>query len=163
MICTLAVAVAGSSDFSSGSGPTKTVSLIKLLLGLSLLFAAFRQWRTRPKPGEAPTMPKWLNSIDQFTPARSFAIGAALSAINPKNLGMSLAAGLTIAQTGLTTGAAGRHDRHLRATGGRTDLVLRADQVRDDHVPKVRELRSTIGAVTPGREVLLTRRPLTRS
>jgi hypothetical protein len=43
-------------------------------------------------------MPKWLKSIDQFTPERSFGIGAALSAINPKNLAMSLGAGLSIAQ-----------------------------------------------------------------
>jgi threonine/homoserine/homoserine lactone efflux protein len=69
-----------------------------------LLFGAVRQWRARPKPGEAPKMPKWLESIDQFTPPRSFGIGAALSAINPKNLAMSLAAGLSIAQAGLSTG-----------------------------------------------------------
>jgi threonine/homoserine/homoserine lactone efflux protein len=104
VICTVAVALAGGSDFSSGSGPTKTVSIIKLLLGLLLLFAASRQWRARPKPGEPPAMPKWLDSIDKFTPVRSFAIGAALSAINPKNLAMSLAAGLSIAQAGLSTG-----------------------------------------------------------
>jgi threonine/homoserine/homoserine lactone efflux protein len=104
VICTVAVALAGGSDFSSGSGPTKTVSVIKLLLGLLLLFAASRQWRARPKPGEEPAMPKWLKSIDQFTPVRSFGIGAALSAINPKNLAMSLAAGLSIAQAGLSTG-----------------------------------------------------------
>src|SRR5207302_5034229 len=76
----------------------------KLLLGLLLLFAAFRQWRARPRPGEEPKMPKWLASIDQFTPARSFGIGAALSAVNPKNFAMSLAAGLSIAQAGLSTG-----------------------------------------------------------
>ncbi len=104
VVCTVAVALAGGSDFSSGSGPTKTVGVIKLLLGLLLLFAAFRQWRARPRPGEAPTMPKWLNSIDRFTPVRSFAVGAALSAINPKNLALSLAAGLSIAQAGLSTG-----------------------------------------------------------
>ena len=104
VICTIAVALAGGSNFSSSSGPTKTVSIIKLLLGLLLLFGAFRQWRGRPKPGEEPAMPKWLESIDQFTPARSLGIGAALSAINPKNLAMSLAAGLSIAQAGLSTG-----------------------------------------------------------
>ena len=57
VICTVAVALAGGSDFSSNSGPTKTVSVIKLLLGLLLLFAASRQWRSRPKPGEEPAMP----------------------------------------------------------------------------------------------------------
>jgi threonine/homoserine/homoserine lactone efflux protein len=104
VICTVAVALAGGSDFSSSSGPTNTVSVIKLLLGLLLLFGAVRQWRARPKPGETPAMPKWLGSIDHFTPARSFGIGVALSAVNPKNLAMSLAAGLTIAQAGLSTG-----------------------------------------------------------
>jgi len=104
LICVVAVALASGGDFSSGSGPTKTVSIIKLLLGLLLLFGAVRQWRSRPKPGEAPKMPKWLASIDQFTPLRSFGIGAALSAVNPKNLAMSLAAGLSIAQAGLSTG-----------------------------------------------------------
>jgi len=103
LICVVAVALAGGSDFSSSSGPTKTVSIIKLLLGLLLLLGAARQWRARPKPGEAPKMPKWLESIDKFTPVRSFGIGAALSAINPKNLAMSLAAGLSIAQAGLST------------------------------------------------------------
>lgn len=104
VISTLAVVLAGGSNFSSSSGPTKTVSIIKLLLGLLLLFGAVRQWRARPKPGEEPVMPKWLKSIDQFTPVRSFGIGAALSAINPKNFAMSLAAGLSIAQAGLSTG-----------------------------------------------------------
>jgi threonine/homoserine/homoserine lactone efflux protein len=104
LICVVAVAIAGGSNFSSGSGPTKTVSIIKLLLGVLLLFAASRQWRARPKPGEDPAMPKWLESIDRFTPVRSFGIGAALSAINPKNLAMSLAAGFSIAQAGLSTG-----------------------------------------------------------
>jgi threonine/homoserine/homoserine lactone efflux protein len=104
LISTLAVVLAGGSNFSSSSGPTKTVSIIKLLLGLLLLFGAVRQWRARPKAGEEPVMPKWLKSIDQFTPVRSFGIGAALSAINPKNLAMSLAAGLSIAQAGLSSG-----------------------------------------------------------
>ncbi len=104
VICVIAVALAGGSDFASSSGPTKTVSVVKLLLGLLLLFAASRQWRSRPKPGQQATMPKWLSSVDRFTPARSFAIGAALSAVNPKNLAMSLAAGLSIAQAGLSTG-----------------------------------------------------------
>lgn len=104
LICVVAVVLAGGSNYSSSSGPTKTVSIIKLLLGLLLLLAALRQWRSRPKPGEEPNMPKWLASIDQFTPVRSFGIGAALSTVNPKNFAMSLAAGLSIAQAGLPTG-----------------------------------------------------------
>src|SRR5437764_4567377 len=104
LICIVVVALAGGSNYSSSSGPTKTISAIKLLLGLLLLFAAFRQWRARPTPGEEPKMPKWLASIDQFTPARSFGVGAALSTVNPKNFAMSLAAGLAIAQAGLSTG-----------------------------------------------------------
>jgi hypothetical protein len=49
VICAIAVALAGGSNFSSSRGPTQTVSIIKLVLGLLLWVAAARQWRGRPK------------------------------------------------------------------------------------------------------------------
>ena len=104
LVGTIAIVLAGGKDYSSGSGPTQTVSIIKLLLGLLLLVAAVRQWRGRPKEGEKPKMPKWMGTIDSFTAGKSFGLGVLLSAVNPKNLAMSLAAGLAIAQAGISTG-----------------------------------------------------------
>jgi threonine/homoserine/homoserine lactone efflux protein len=63
---------------------------------------ARRQWKKRPKRGEVPTMPKWMETVDRFTPGRSFVFGVLLSAVNPKNLALTLAAGAAIAQAGLS-------------------------------------------------------------
>jgi threonine/homoserine/homoserine lactone efflux protein len=104
LVGTIAIVLAGGSDHASGSGPTQTISIIKLLLGLLLLVAAVRQWRGRPKEGEKPKMPKWMGTIDSVTAGKSFGLGVLLSAVNPKNLAMSLAAGLAIAQAGISTG-----------------------------------------------------------
>ena len=104
LVGTIVIVFAGGKDYSSGSGPTQTVSIIKLLLGLLLLVAAVRQWRRRPREGEAPKLPKWMGTIDSFTAGKSFGLGVLLSAVNPKNLAMSVAAGLAIAQAGIPTG-----------------------------------------------------------
>jgi threonine/homoserine/homoserine lactone efflux protein len=104
LVGTIVIVLAGGKDYSSGSGPTQTVSIIKLLLGLLLLVAAVRQWRGRPREGATPTMPKWMGRIDSFTAGKSFGLGVLLSAVNPKNLAMSLATGLAIAQAAIPTG-----------------------------------------------------------
>ena len=104
LVGTIVIVLAGGKDYSSGSGPTQTVSIIKLLLGLLLLVAAVREWRGRPRKGATPTMPKWMGTIDSFTAGKSFGLGVLLSAVNPKNLAMSLAAGLAIAQAAIPTG-----------------------------------------------------------
>lgn len=96
------LAVADTSDVSSQQGPSDAVFAIKLLVGLLLLILAVRQWRSRPKEGEEPEMPGWMGAIDKFTALRAFGLAALLAGVNPKNLGMTVAAGSTIAQAGLT-------------------------------------------------------------
>ena len=98
------ILLAGGKDYSSGSSPTKTASIIKLVLGVLLLVAAVRQWRGRPREGQTPKLPKWMAAIDSFTAVKSFGLGVLLSAVNPKNLAMSLATGLAIAQAAIPTG-----------------------------------------------------------
>jgi threonine/homoserine/homoserine lactone efflux protein len=71
---------------------------------LLVLVAAVRQWRGRPREGETPKLPRWMGTIDSFTARKSLAIGVLLSAVNPKNLAMSVAAGLAIAQAAIPTG-----------------------------------------------------------
>src|SRR5262245_58984209 len=48
---------------------------IKLVLGVLLLFLAARQWRSRPKAGEEPPLPKWMAAIDDMTAGRGFGLG----------------------------------------------------------------------------------------
>lgn len=94
-----------ASVIPQDSGGSKPISgVIKILLGLGLLFLAFRQWRSRPAEGIEPAMPKWMSAIDTMTPVRGLVLGFLLSGLNPKNLLMGVAAGLAIGSGGLTVG-----------------------------------------------------------
>jgi threonine/homoserine/homoserine lactone efflux protein len=75
---------------------------IKIILGVLLLLLAVRQWRSRPKPGEDPQLPKWMAAIDDMNAGRAFGLGFLLSAVNPKNLIMAAGAGVVIGTGGLT-------------------------------------------------------------
>jgi Sap-like sulfolipid-1-addressing protein len=63
-----------------------------------------RRYRGRPKPGDDTPMPKWMNGIAGFAPGKSFGVGVALGAVNPKNLAVGIAAAVTIASAGLSAG-----------------------------------------------------------
>jgi len=82
------------------------VGTIKLLLGAGLLLLALRQWRSRPRAGEEPSLPAWMGAIDSMTAARGLALGFVLAAVNPKNLLLAAAAGLSIGAAGLSPGGA---------------------------------------------------------
>jgi threonine/homoserine/homoserine lactone efflux protein len=97
------VLVAGDSDDPS-SGSSDVVNIVKLLIGILFLLMAVGQWRKRPRAGAEPEMPKWMQAVDQFTVGKSLGLGVVLSAANPKNLALTLAAAATIAQAGLDGG-----------------------------------------------------------
>ncbi|KRC61424.1 hypothetical protein ASE14_11140 [Agromyces sp. Root81] len=78
--------------------------VIKILLGAGLLFLALKQWRGRPKDGEAAALPKWMSAIDSMTTMRGAVLGFLLSAVNPKNLLMAAGAGVLIGTGGLNGG-----------------------------------------------------------
>jgi hypothetical protein len=101
VVGTVVLIVANTAGIATSSGPSRTVSWIKLVLGLLLLVVAWRQFRKRPKPGEEALLPKWMRALDGFTPTRSLAIGALLSGVNPKNLILNATAAAGIAQSGL--------------------------------------------------------------
>jgi threonine/homoserine/homoserine lactone efflux protein len=90
---------------SGDDGPKPIAGIIKIILGIGLLFLAFRQWRSRPHDDGQPTLPKWMAAIDSMTAARGLLLGFALSALNPKNLLMGVGAGVAIGVGDLTVGA----------------------------------------------------------
>lgn len=103
IVGTLVLIAASNAGATQGSQPADWVGVLKLVLGVLLLLVAVRQWRGRPRAGEQSAMPKWMRAIDTFTPMRSFAIAAALSGINPKNLLLTAGAAAAIASTGSST------------------------------------------------------------
>ena len=100
----IALVVADVAGLSTGSeAASQSQAVIKLVLGLLLLVVAARQWRSRPKPGEEASLPKWMQTLDTFTPVKSFGVAALLSGPNPKNLALNLAAMSIVATAGLST------------------------------------------------------------
>jgi threonine/homoserine/homoserine lactone efflux protein len=98
--------IADSADVATDSSASDTTSTTKVVLGVVLMFLALRQWRGRPAPGEPTPPPKWMAAIDSVTPVKAVGLGVLLSAINPKNLILTVGAAAAIAQTGPSTGDA---------------------------------------------------------
>jgi threonine/homoserine/homoserine lactone efflux protein len=97
----IVLAVAGGA--STDTGHATWVDALFLVLGLLLILVAARQWRGRPRGAEEPPTPKWMGALDGFTPVKAAGAGVALSALNPKNLLLTVAGAAAIAQTGIST------------------------------------------------------------
>jgi threonine/homoserine/homoserine lactone efflux protein len=104
VIVSVIVLIVAAGSKNPGSTSSDVVNWIKVVLGVLFLAMAARQWTSRPKKGQEPAMPKWMQAIDGFTPAKSLVLGGALSGANPKNLALTLAAAASIAQAGLSGG-----------------------------------------------------------
>ena len=103
VVVSVIVLVVAHGASNPDSAASDGVNWLQVGLGVLFFALAAKQWRTRPKPGETPEMPKWMESVDHFTPSKSLGLGVALSAANPKNLALTLAATASIAQAGLST------------------------------------------------------------
>jgi threonine/homoserine/homoserine lactone efflux protein len=96
---TLVLLVSSSVDASEDSEPAAWVSWFMLALGALVLLLALKQWRGR---NAAKEQPKWMQTVDRFTPVRAFGMGVLLSGVNPKNLLLTVAAAAAIAATGIS-------------------------------------------------------------
>ena len=77
------------------------IEWFKVAVGIVFFLMAAQQWKKRPRAGETAEMPKWMDSIASITAPRAAALGAGLSAANPKNLALTLAASASISEAGL--------------------------------------------------------------
>ena len=93
------LAVIGSSDPTDNGAPADWSSTLKLVLGIVLLGLAVKQWRNRPRAGEDAPMPKWMSSVEGFTPVKSAGLGVVVSVVNPKNLILIIGGATAISQT----------------------------------------------------------------
>ena len=93
----------GASASSSGE-PATWVSVLKIVLGALLAALAVKQYRGRPAPDAQPQLPAWMKRIDSFTPPAAAGMGVLLSAVNPKNLALTVGCAAAIAQTGVAAG-----------------------------------------------------------
>ena len=103
----VAYVVADAGDASDSTSSTSdSVYWIKLGLGVLLVVLAVKNWRAEHAATEPPPQPKWMASIDSLSPVKAAGLSLVLSAVNPKNLALSLAAGAGLAQLGVSGGEA---------------------------------------------------------
>lgn len=100
----ITLTVAGGAGAADDGEPSSGANLIRIGLGIVLIAAAVRQWRKRTPPGVEPTLPSWMSAVDDFSVLQAAGTGFVMSALNPKNLLLTVAAATTIAATGLPGG-----------------------------------------------------------
>ena len=92
-------------DFEGSSGgETDSSGYLKIVIGVLFIGLGVRNWVSRPRGDQEAEMPAWMESIDDFSAFKAFGLAFVLAAINPKNLGLTIAAVASISASGLDSG-----------------------------------------------------------
>lgn len=91
-----ALSSAGASAASHGEGGRIVVTVLAAMLTIGFTVMTVLSWRSRPKPGTAPTAPAWLAAMDAITPGRAAAIGLVMAVTNSKNIPLELKGGALV-------------------------------------------------------------------
>jgi hypothetical protein len=78
---------------------------LRLALGIALLVLAVMKLVRAIRSTSEEQLPRWIASLSSASPARSVVLGLTLGGVNPKNLLLAVAAGLTIGTESLSIGA----------------------------------------------------------
>lgn len=100
----LVLTLADAADASDDGGPATWVSWTKIGLAAALLLLAWKQIRGAGTGTGGKEMPGWMSRMDSMRPAGAYGLGAALAAVNPKNVLLVVAGATEIAQAGLPAG-----------------------------------------------------------
>jgi threonine/homoserine/homoserine lactone efflux protein len=98
----IGLTLAGAAGASDNGTQSDTTNWVLVAAGVLLILGARKQWRKRPIGDEEPPTPKWMDAIDKFGPGKATVTGFVLSAANPKNLILALAAVASIAATDIS-------------------------------------------------------------
>ncbi len=102
LVLVLLISIGGAVNLSTDDGHSSWAGILKLILGLYLLYAAVKKFHGRPRTGEEGSLPKWMDGIAGYSPGKSLGAGLALGALNPKNLVVGLAGAAAISAGGLS-------------------------------------------------------------
>jgi threonine/homoserine/homoserine lactone efflux protein len=83
--------------------PSTAAGVVKGILGVLLLGVGVKAWTNRPVGGDVADPPGWMHKIDGFNGPKSLGMGFLLSALNPKNLLLTVGGAATISAAALGT------------------------------------------------------------
>jgi len=104
VVGTIVILVAGDNAQSESGAPADGVSWLKLVIGVALIGLGVRQFHGRPRGDDPGELPKWMAALDGFRWPKALGAGLMLSAVNPKNLLLTVAGAAVIAQAVLSGG-----------------------------------------------------------
>ncbi len=81
---------------ASQGGSSALGKIIALILGALLILFSVKEFLGRAKAGEEAKTPKWFDKMSKISPLGAAGFGAFLSALNPKNLLLSISAGTAV-------------------------------------------------------------------
>ena len=109
-----------SSLFGGLDKPPRWASWVRIVVGVALLIFGGYRWATRNRSAHTPG---WMRSLGSATPLRAAATAAALTALNPKVLFVSAAAGFDIGTAGLGSSRAWIAVAYFVAVAGSTVAI----------------------------------------
>lgn len=104
VLVTLVTVLVNPAASGDEQNPSTWVAWVEIVLGLAAALVGVRQWRGRPTGDEPAALPGWMASIDSMTAVRALGLAAVLAAVNPKNLTLCLAGGVSIGGGELSAG-----------------------------------------------------------
>jgi threonine/homoserine/homoserine lactone efflux protein len=105
VVSIVAYLLAEAGDVSTDRSASDASYWFKIVAGGLLLLLAIRDVRKQRDPDEQ-TNPKWMGAIATLTPVKAGGLAVVMSAANPKNLALALAAGVSLSQAGVSTSQA---------------------------------------------------------
>jgi Sap, sulfolipid-1-addressing protein len=100
VVSTVVLLVADGADASPNGAPASWVSVVKIVVGLLLVLFGVRRWRGRQGRETETATPGWMRDLDNVTMARAAGLAAAFNVVKPKNLLLTIGAGVAVAQVG---------------------------------------------------------------
>ncbi len=100
LVFTIAMLFIGG-NVAAGGDPSLWERLIFIVLGVLMVFFAWREFQKRPKEGEKAETPKWFERMSSISPLSAAGFGLFLSGLNPKNLLLTLGAGASVGMLAL--------------------------------------------------------------
>jgi len=102
VVSTAVLLMADGADASANGAPATWVSVVKIAVGLLLVFFGVRRWRGHNDREPEAATPRWISHLGNVTVARAAGLAAAFNVVKPKNLLLTVGAGLSVAQVGAT-------------------------------------------------------------
>jgi len=99
LVATLVLLLADGSDASASGAPATWVSVVKIVVGLLLVLFAVYEWRGRESSEAETDAPGWMRKLDRVKVAGAAGL-AGLFVVKPKNLLLTIGAGVAVAQVG---------------------------------------------------------------